>query len=69
MFKTIGIVAVLAIIGLGVAHFTGHLALTGSADVTDKGHALVDDGIDGAQGLANKGFDAIRSEKAKPEVK
>lgn len=67
MFKAIGIVVVIGVIALGVAHFTGHLNLSGDVNVTKKGHTLMDEGLDGAQNLTNKGFNALRSEKA--EVK
>lgn len=63
MFKVIGVVAVLATVGLGVAHYTGHLKLSGKVDVTNKGHALMDKSIDEAQELTNKGFDALRDNK------
>ena len=69
MFKAIGVVAVIGCIALGVAHFTGHLKLSGNAEVTKKGHALVDEGLDGAQDLTNKGFEALRSEKAEVKSK
>lgn len=75
MFRAIGIGAVVVALGLGVAHYTGHLQLKGDAEVTEKGNALIDKsveetqkltnkGIDGMQGLTNKGFDALRRSKA-----
>lgn len=63
MFKVIGIVVVISAIAFGAAHSTGHLRFSGDVDVTEKGLALVDEGIDGAQNLTNKGFEVLRSEK------
>lgn len=63
MFRVIGVIAVVGFVGFGVAHYTGHLKLSGDVDVTQKGHSLMEEGIDGAQSLTNKGFDALRTQK------
>lgn len=80
MFRIIGVLSVVAAVALGVAHFTGHVNLSGDAEVTEKGSALLDQGVEetqkltnrgleGLQGLTNKGFDAMRNEEALEPVK
>ena len=67
MFKVIGIIVVIAAVCLGVAHFTGHLNFSSDLEVTSKGEALMEKGIDEGQDLTNKGWDALRDTNKKKE--
>lgn len=71
MFRIIGVISALSVFGFGAMHYTGHLKLSGDAEITEKGakvydagleetRVLTSKGLDGAKSLTNRGFDALR---------
>lgn len=65
MFRVIGVIAVVGTVGLGVAYYQGYVSLDGSAEVTDKGSEVYNQGLDEFQNLTQKGLDALRHKKSK----
>ncbi len=60
MFKVVGFVGIVAVLVLGIAHFTGVANVTGDVEVTEHDREVASEQLKNAKEGISTGLDALR---------